>query len=84
MNLQLASSGGSVGLRQTPTTVTMEAMRMYHTGANGPHCLEHAFQVYSAWLLDQTEEGDVDEAKRHLAHVSAVCAFDPKARFYFT
>jgi hypothetical protein len=68
-----------MGLRQTPTYVTRDAMKIYDTGSSGDIAAEHAVKVYKSYLLscgDDPEEVDVEIRK-----IEAFIAFVPGARF---
>lgn len=47
----IADNNAEMGLRQTPTSITRDAMKIYNTGSSGDVAAEHAVKVYKGYLL---------------------------------
>lgn len=80
-NLHLTSKGGgSVGLYQTPTRITNEAMKLYDAGSTGEGAAALAVTVYERYLREEMQLS-AEEVKEAIDRINAFIAFTPGARF---
>lgn len=80
-NLKLESDAGEFPLRQTPTYLTRQAMKVYDTGNNSHAAAEHAAKVYIAWLQELGDDSfEIEETERRMMAFLVL----PGARFSST